>query len=115
VLINYLGSDCQTVFTTLVLMAGITSAIPYGFSALAQIKWRLADRKQLETARFARDMTVAIVALLFSLLFIWYSRNTGHGFWIYWGPFHDVRRVPARVPGLQGAAPQDVIGKGGGR
>jgi APA family basic amino acid/polyamine antiporter len=87
VLIDYLGSDGETVFTTLILMTGITSAIPYGFSALAQIKWRLADRKQLETARFVRDMTVAIVALVFSLLFIWYSRNTGHGFWIYWGPF----------------------------
>jgi APA family basic amino acid/polyamine antiporter len=87
VLIDYLGSDGETVFTTLILMTGITSAIPYGFSALAQIKWRLADRKQLETARVVRDMTVAIVALVFSLLFIWYSRNTGHGFWIYWGPF----------------------------
>jgi basic amino acid/polyamine antiporter, APA family len=28
VLINYVGSDGQTVFTTLVLMTGITSAIP---------------------------------------------------------------------------------------
>ena len=87
VLINYLGADGETVFTTLILMTGITSAIPYGFSALAQIKFRLADRQQVETARLARDMTVAIVALVFSLLFIWYSRNTGHNFWIYWGPF----------------------------
>ena len=38
--INYLGSNGVTVFTTLVLMTGITAAIPYGFSALAQIKWR---------------------------------------------------------------------------
>ena len=84
---NYLGSDGGTVFTTLVLMTGITSAIPYAFSALAQIKWRLADRRQLETARFTRDMVVAVVSLVFSILFIYYSRNTGHDFWIYWGPF----------------------------
>jgi basic amino acid/polyamine antiporter, APA family len=23
----------------------------------------------------------------FSILFIWYSRNTGHSFWVYWAPF----------------------------
>ena len=44
-IINYLGSSGATVFTTLVLMTGITAAIPYGFSALAQIKWRLADHR----------------------------------------------------------------------
>ena len=32
------------VLTTLVLMTGITSAIPYGFSALAQLKWRGSTR-----------------------------------------------------------------------
>jgi APA family basic amino acid/polyamine antiporter len=32
-IINYLGSDGQTVFTMLVLMTGITAAIPYLLSA----------------------------------------------------------------------------------
>lgn len=85
--INYLGSGGATVFTTLVLMTGITSAIPYGFSALAQLKWRWIDHKSMETPRFARDMTVAVLALVFSVLFIVYSRNTGHSFWVYWAPF----------------------------
>jgi APA family basic amino acid/polyamine antiporter len=85
--INYMGSGGATVFTTLVLMTGITAAIPYGFSALAQIKWRLVDRRKLQGARFARDMTVAVLSVVFSVLFIWYSRNTGHGFWVYWAPF----------------------------
>jgi basic amino acid/polyamine antiporter, APA family len=85
--INYLGSGGATVFTTLVLMTGITAAIPYGFSALAQIKWRLADRRELHTPRFARDMIVAVLSLVFSVLFIWYSRNTGQSFWVYWAPF----------------------------
>jgi basic amino acid/polyamine antiporter, APA family len=80
-IINYLGSNGQTVFTTLVLMTGITAAIPYGFSAAAQIKWRIADHKKLETPRFARDMIVAVLSLVFSILFIYYSRNTGHSFW----------------------------------
>jgi APA family basic amino acid/polyamine antiporter len=85
--INYLGSNGATVFTTLVLMTGITAAIPYGFSALAQIKWRWIDHKELQTPRFVRDMIVAVLSLAFSVLFIWYSRNTGNDFWVYWAPF----------------------------
>jgi APA family basic amino acid/polyamine antiporter len=86
-IINYLGSSGATVFTTLVLMTGITAAIPYGFSALAQLKWRWTDHRTLETPRFIRDMIVAGLALVFSILFIWYSRNTGHSFLVYWAPF----------------------------
>ena len=85
--INYLGSSGATAFTTLVLMSGITAAIPYAFSALAQMKWRLIDHRTLDTPRFVRDMVVAVVSLVFSILFIVYSRNTGNSFWIYWAPF----------------------------
>jgi APA family basic amino acid/polyamine antiporter len=73
----YLGSAGYTVFNTLVFMSGITAAIPYGFSALAQIKWRIADNRPVHTPRFARDVIVAAIALVFSVLFIIYSRNTG--------------------------------------
>ena len=86
-IINYIGSNGPTVFTTLVLMTGITAAIPYAFSALAQLKWRWIDHQQLHTPRFVRDMAVATISLVFSILFIWYSRNTGHSFWVYWAPF----------------------------
>ncbi len=85
--INYLGSSGATVFTTLVLMTGITAAIPYAFSALAQLKWRLADRRSVQTPRFLRDAVVAVVSLVFSILFIWYSRNTGQRPFVYWAPF----------------------------
>jgi APA family basic amino acid/polyamine antiporter len=40
-----------------------------------------------KTPRFLRDIIVAILALVFSILFIVYSRNTGHSFWLYWAPF----------------------------
>ena len=40
-----------------------------------------------QTPRFIRDMIIAIISLLFSILFIWYSRNTGNSFWVYWAPF----------------------------
>ncbi|MGN6378570.1 MAG: amino acid permease, partial [Gaiellales bacterium] len=87
IVINYAGSNGTTAFTTLVLMTGITAAIPYGFSALAQIKWRRADERQIHSPRFMRDMVVAVAAVVFSILFIVYSRNTGHSFFEYWAPF----------------------------
>jgi APA family basic amino acid/polyamine antiporter len=83
----YLGSVGITVFNTLVFMSGITAAIPYGFSALAQIKWRMADHRQLDTPRFVRDVGIAVVSLVFSVLFIVYSRNTGQSLWKEYLPF----------------------------
>ena len=100
-IINYFGSSGATVFTTLVLMTGITAAIPYLFSALAQLKWRWIDRRQGQTARFLRDAAVAVLCIVFSILFIVYSRNAGAtgsrkvgqifghnwGTWAEWMPF----------------------------
>ncbi|WP_433295617.1 amino acid permease [Actinoplanes sp. CA-030573] len=86
--VSFMGTSGAAVFNTLVLMTGITAAIPYAFSALAQLKWRIRDRRELHTPRFARDATVAVVSLIFSILFIWYSRNTGQDHWYQvWGPF----------------------------
>jgi hypothetical protein len=49
---------------------GPISAILYGFSALAQLKWRWIDHCALQTPRFVRDMAVAVISLVFSVLFI---------------------------------------------
>ncbi len=87
VVISYLGSSGATVFTTLVLMTGITAAIPYAASALAQLKWRLTDRKRGPTPHFALDIGVAVVSLVMSLAFVWYSRNSGENWYVVWGPF----------------------------
>ena len=85
--LSFWGSAGYTVFNTLVYMSGITAAIPYAFSALAQIKWRVADNRAIHTPRFLRDVLIAVVALAFSILFIFYSRNTGGSLWQEYAPF----------------------------
>ena len=90
VLVNYLGSSGANAFNTLVLMTGITAAIPYGFSALAQMKWRRIDHRKLDDAALPpRHGHRRRSSLVFSVLFIWYSRNTGAAsFWVlYWAPY----------------------------
>lgn len=87
VIISYMGASGSTVFTTLVLMTGITAAVPYAFSALAQIKWRFHDNQVIHTPRLVRDLSVAIVAFVFSLAFIYYSRNSSDNWYVVWGPF----------------------------
>jgi APA family basic amino acid/polyamine antiporter len=87
VIISYLGANGATVFTTLVLMTGITAAIPYAFSALAQIVWRWHDHQSGRTPRFLLDVSVAAVALVLSIGFIYYSRNAGESWYVVWGPF----------------------------
>jgi basic amino acid/polyamine antiporter, APA family len=86
--VSYAGTSGATVFTTLVLMTGITAAIPYGFSALAQLRWRFTEGGTVHGRRFARDVVVAVLALAFSILFVSYSRNSGAEHWyVVWGPF----------------------------
>jgi APA family basic amino acid/polyamine antiporter len=87
VVLSYLGTSGAAVFTTLVLMTGITSAVPYAFSALAQIVWRVHDHRLGLTRRFAFDLTVAGVSLVLSVAFVYYSRNTGDSWYVVWGPF----------------------------
>jgi APA family basic amino acid/polyamine antiporter len=87
VAISYWGANGATVFTTLVLMTGITAAIPYAFSALAQLKWRWQDHQQGHTPHLVLDLAVAMVALVLSIAFVYYSRNSGGSWYVVWGPF----------------------------
>jgi APA family basic amino acid/polyamine antiporter len=87
VLISFWGTSGSTVFTTLVLMTGITAAIPFGFSALAQIVWRVRDREGGSAAHFVRDVVVAATSLVAALAFIYYSRNVDASWYVVWGPF----------------------------
>lgn len=76
IIASHIGARGIEVFNMLILTIGIAGAIPYAFSALAQIKWRLADRRAISSGRLIRDLVVAGVALIFSVLFVVYSRDT---------------------------------------
>ncbi|MEO5666368.1 MAG: hypothetical protein ABIR39_24110, partial [Nocardioides sp.] len=39
------------------------------------------------TPRFYLDLAVALVSLVVSIAFIYYSRNTGSSWYVVWGPF----------------------------
>jgi basic amino acid/polyamine antiporter, APA family len=68
-------------------MNGIGAATLYAFSGLAQIKRRIADRRPISTSRFVRDVSVAVLSVIFSVLFVVFSRDTeASGFAVYW-PF----------------------------
>jgi APA family basic amino acid/polyamine antiporter len=41
------------------------------------LKWRRIDHRTVETPRLVRDLIVAVISLVFSVLFIVHSRNTG--------------------------------------
>lgn len=72
-LFSFASSTGNEVLTTLVLLTGVTAAVPYFFSALAQIYYLMTEGKLVNRAAFAKEMTIAIVALLFSFWFVFGS------------------------------------------
>jgi len=80
--VSYQGATGVDVFTTLVLLTGITAAVPYFLSAIAQLYYLLTEGKLVSPQTFARDMVIAVVALLFSFWFV-YGSGEQPTFWAY--------------------------------
>ena len=72
---RYTSSSGLTVFTYLVDLTVVTVAIPYFFSAIAQLTYLLSRRRRVEGWRLARDLTVAVVSILFSM---WVTFASGY-------------------------------------
>jgi APA family basic amino acid/polyamine antiporter len=89
--VSYTSFD--QVFTTIVLLSVLTSVIPYLFSAAAQLWWLVTSRSVLRPAAFARDVTIAGVALLFSF---WTLAGSGYQA-VYYGTFCVFLGVPVYV------------------
>ena len=72
---RYSTSSGLTIFTYLVDLSVVTVAIPYFFSAIAQLTYLVSRRRRVEGWRLARDLTVAGASVLFSL---WVTFASGY-------------------------------------
>ena len=64
---RYTSSTGLTVFTELVDLTVVTVAIPYLFSACAQLTFLVSRRRRVQGWLLARDLTITAAATLFSL------------------------------------------------
>jgi len=82
------------VFTEIVLLSVLTAVIPYLVSAAAQLRWLLGPgRAGLDRRRFARDVTVTLLALVFSY---WSIQGSGYQT-VYYGLFTILLGVPVYI------------------
>jgi len=72
---RYTSSSGLTVFTYLVDLTVVTVAIPYFFSALAQLTYLVSRRRRVHGWQLARDLFVAGVGILFSM---WVTFASGY-------------------------------------
>lgn len=70
---SYMGQAGADVFNLMILLAGLTAAVPYAFSAMALIKWSFKADERAPGANWKFEGAVAIVGLLFSALIIYGS------------------------------------------
>lgn len=64
---SYTTSTGLKVFTYLVALTVVTVAIPYLFSACAQLTYLVSKRRRVQGWALARDLTIAGAGVLFSL------------------------------------------------
>jgi len=72
---SYTGNTGLKVFTYLVDLSVVTVAIPYFMSACAQFAFLVSRRRRVQRWALARDMSVAVTGLLFSL---WVTFASGY-------------------------------------
>ena len=71
----YSGKTGLTVFTYLVDLSVVTVAIPYFFSACAQLAYLVSRRRRVNGWMLARDLLIACLSVLFSL---WVGMAAGY-------------------------------------
>jgi basic amino acid/polyamine antiporter, APA family len=72
---SYTGGTGLTVFTYLVTLSVVTVAIPYFFSACAQLAYLVSRRRQVHGWTLVRDLTIAGASVLFAL---WITAASGY-------------------------------------
>ena len=69
------GEPGLKVFTYLVYPSVVTVAIPYFFSACAQLSYLISRRRKVEGWRLARDIAISVASMLFAL---WVTMASGY-------------------------------------
>jgi APA family basic amino acid/polyamine antiporter len=72
---SYSGETGLKVFTYLVYLSVVTVAIPYFFSACAQLAFLVSRRRTVQGWLLARDLTISVVGMSFSL---WVTFASGY-------------------------------------
>ena len=72
---SYTGATGLKVFTYLVDLSVVTVAIPYFFSAIAQLTYLVSRRRRVQGWALARDLSVAGASVLFSM---WVTFASGY-------------------------------------
>lgn len=72
---SYSGNTGLKVFTYLVYLSVVTVAIPYFFSASAQLAYLVSRRRKVQGWRLVRDLAISVTSLLFSL---WVTFASGY-------------------------------------
>jgi len=72
---SYSSETGLDVFNDLVYLSVVTVAIPYFIAAAAQFTFLVSGRRRVHGWSFTRDMTIAVVGLLFSL---WVTFSSGY-------------------------------------
>ena len=72
---SYSGETGLKVFTYLVYLSVVTVAIPYFFSACAQLSYLISRRRKVEGWRLARDIAISVASMLFAL---WVTMASGY-------------------------------------
>lgn len=78
---NFTGGNLVSVYAQLLLISTVTTLVPYAFSAGAQVKYLLIDRGTIPVAHLARSLTIAFLALAYTLMAFYGAGETE----MYWG------------------------------
>jgi APA family basic amino acid/polyamine antiporter len=72
---SYSGKTGLKVFTYLVYLSVVTVAIPYFFSACAQLSYLVSRRRKVQGWNLARDIAISVTSLLFAM---WVTFASGY-------------------------------------
>ena len=72
---SYSGETGLKVFTSLVLLSVVTVAIPYFFSACAQLSYLVSRRRLVHGWNLGRDLAISVTSILFAL---WVTFASGY-------------------------------------